>query len=243
MKDRVDPGISRAVLVYSLAHSVLNAAWLIKRVGSGSAVRAGALGVGLPALAEVWITSLDRLLRHRMEPGILGVPVAIPLLWFNLIFGGAAMTESALGRLHISDRSRRSLLAPATALTATSLDLVMDCFGLDQGLWEWNPGGPYAAEIRGANGKRGIPLLNFFGWLFLVWTVVYIHQSSSRQKDVESDPQRPDEGRLKKAVILALLPYYAVSAAWAIRQGKVRFLLYSLAFPATMLAALYRRRS
>jgi len=43
------------------------------------------------------------------------------------------------------------------ATKRTSLDLVMDRFGLDERLWERNLDGPYAAEIEGTNDRNGTP--------------------------------------------------------------------------------------
>ncbi len=237
----MEPKLSKAVLAYSVAHGVVNIAWLVERWGWTNAARSSAAGIGLPALAEVWITSLDKLLRHRMEPRVLGVPLAIPLLWFNVIFSSIAVTEAALSRLHLNEENKRVLLAPATALTATSLDLVMDCFGLDRGLWEWNLDGPYATEIEGANGRRGIPLLNFFGWLFLVGAIVLIHQSFTRRDDAEENQEPGRQISVEQLSLVALVPYYLVSVVWAIRKCKLRYLLYSSMFPATLIAALRRR--
>lgn len=233
--------MSKAVLAYSVAHGVVNFAWLAERCGWARAARSGAVGVGLPAVAEVWITSLDKLLRHRMEPQVLGVPLAIPLLWFNVIFSSFTVTEAALSRLRLDEESKRVLLAPATALTATSLDLVMDCFGLDRGLWEWNLDGPYATEIEGANGRHGIPLLNFFGWLFLVGIIVLIYQSFTRRKGAEGEQEPRRQTGIERLSLLALIPYYIVSVYWAIRNRKPKYLLYSAMFPIALLAALRRR--
>ncbi len=241
MERNVGSRVSKIVLVYSIAHGVINVAWLVKRWGWANAARLGAVGVGLPALAEVWITSIDKILRHRMEPRILGVPLAIPLLWFNLTFSSIAATESALKRLHLHEQKDRNLLAPTTALTATSLDLVMDCLGLDRGLWAWNLDGLYATEIEGANGRHGIPLLNFFGWVFLVWAVALTYQSLTQRESAESDQPPPNQVGIERTTIAALIPYYLVSAIWAIKTRKLRFLLYSAIFPATLLAALDRR--
>lgn len=203
-----------------VAHGVVNFAWLAERWGWTNAARSGAVGIGLPALAEVWITSLDKLLRHRMEPQILGVPLAIPLLWFNVIFSSITVTEAALSRLRLDEGSKRILLAPATALTATSLDLVMGCFGIDRGLWEWNIDGPYATDIKGANGRHGIPLLNFLGWLFLVGVIVLIHQSFTR-RDATEDRQEPRrQTNVERLSLVTLIPYYLVSVIWTSRNAN-----------------------
>jgi hypothetical protein len=62
------------------------------------------------------------------------------------------------------------------ALVATSLDLLLDPFGLDLGLWEWSEDGPYAPEVKGPNGKRGIPMLNIAGWITLSTGVTLAYQ-------------------------------------------------------------------
>jgi uncharacterized membrane protein len=230
-----DPRLSKSILAYSAAHGVVNVAWLVESRGWRGAVPLVVIGTGLPALAEVWITSLDRILNHRMRPRLLGVPLAVPLLWFNVIFGTVAAVEP-LVRRQGEARSGR-LLAPVTSATATSLDLVMDCFGLDEGLWEWNLDGPYAAQLEGTNGRTGIPLLNFFGWLFLVATIVFMYRSLGRNGESDTN------GEITRSVSAAMLmPYYATSAVWAVRRRQLRYLIYSSLFPVMMIAALRPRR-
>src|SRR3712207_8636075 len=51
-------------------------------------------------------------------------------------------------------RPPRSTLFPYTTLFRS---------GLDVGLWEWSGDGPYASEVEGPNGNRGVPLLNYAG--------------------------------------------------------------------------------
>jgi uncharacterized membrane protein len=160
---------------------------------------------------------------------------------FSVIFGSVAATEPALARLRLDERRKRQLLAPTTALLATSLDLVMDCFGLDQGLWEWNLDGPYAAEIEGTNGRKGIPLLNFFGWIFLVAVVMLLCQSLTRTEEAENAQQPPRQPGIEQLSVVMLFPYYLVSAIWATKKRKLRCLLYSVMFPGTLVATFGRR--
>jgi len=234
----VDPKISKSILVYTLAHTIVNVLWLTRRWGWSNGAQVGAIGVGLPALAEVWFSSIDKILRHRMEPRILGVPLAIPLLLFNVIFGSVAVTEPVLSRLRSDEVQKETLLAPTTALVATSLDLVMDCYGLDEGLWEWNLDGPYAAELEGANGRNGIPLLNYFGWVFLAVVIVLLYQYVTSGKEVANDEQPRRKPGVERLAIVMLLPYYLVSAVWAIKKRRPRYLLYSMIFPTALIAAL-----
>jgi hypothetical protein len=230
-----DPRLSKSILTYSVAHGVVNVTWLVESRGWRGAAPLVAIGAGLPALAEVWITSLDRILNHRMRPRLLGVPLAVPLLWLNIIFGTVAAVEP-LVRRHGGEGSS-SLLAPVTSATATSLDLIMDCFGLDEGLWEWNLDGPYAAQLEGTNGRTGIPLLNFFGWLFLVATIVFLYQSLGRNREADADGEV-----IRSVSAVMLIPYYATSAVWAVRHRRLRYLVYSSLFPVTMIAALIPKR-
>lgn len=235
---RVDPRVSKFVLVYSLAHAIVNVLWLTRRWGRRKGMQLGAIGVGLPALAEVWFSSIDKILRHRMEPRIFGVPLGIPLLLFNVISGSFVATEPVLHRFPLDERSKKTLLAPATALVATSLDLVMDCYGLDEGLWEWNLDGPYAAEIEGPNGRSGIPLLNYFGWIFLAVVIVLLYQHLTRDGEAADDEQPVGQSGVERVSVVMLLPYYLVCAIWAIRKRKPKYLLYSVLFPAVLISAL-----
>ena len=81
--------------------------------------------------------------------------MAVALGWHNVGYGTFALMESLLNASGPRERSRA--LAPAAALAATSLDLLLDPAGLDLGLWQWSGDGPYAAEVEGPNGKRGAP--------------------------------------------------------------------------------------
>jgi hypothetical protein len=136
-----------------------------------------------------------------------------------------------------------SALAPAAALAATSLDLLLDPFGLDLGLWEWSSDGPYASEVKGPNGKRGVPLLNFVGWIALTTSVTLAYQRlESRQNAADTyDPGNTGGPGSQRAAALLLLSYYLPAAAWALMQGKRKYLLYSAPFATTLWAALKGR--
>ena len=77
------------------------------------------------------------------------------------------MMTSLLGASDPREHDPSRALAPVEALAATSLDLLLDPAGLDLDLWQWSSG-PYAAEVEGPNGKRGVRLLNFAGWISLI---------------------------------------------------------------------------
>ena len=221
-----DPKLSKALLVSNALISALSLISSVRNRGPRRSAILLALGVGLPAAGELLATGPLKLLRHRARPRISGVPVAILLGWYCVINGSLVVAEHTLDRVPLSRRARRRALPVAAALVGTSLDLVLDPAGLDAGLWEWNLDGSYAAEVRGPNGRRGVPLINFVGWLALVGGAVRLYGRGFA---------RDAGGRPGRTPALVLLAYYLAAAAWAIRKGRLRSLLYSLPFPAALL--------
>ena len=126
------------------------------------------------------------------------------------------------------------------ALAATSLDLLLDPLGLDLGLWEWSEGGPYAPETKGPNGKRGIPVLNFAGWLTLSTSVILAYQHLRTRGDAAdaSDSQNGGGSDTERAAALLLLSYYLPAAAWALKRGGRKYLIFSAPFATMLWAAL-----
>ncbi|MDP8939220.1 MAG: carotenoid biosynthesis protein [Actinomycetota bacterium] len=218
--DDVDPRISKLLLVHAILAAVLNLADAIRTRGPLRAAVFFALSTGLPAVGELLVTGPFGLLRHRTRPRLRGVPLAIPLFWYGVIYGVYCATERALSRLPMDDTRRREVLPPATALVATNLDLILDPFGLDAGLWEWKVDGAYAAEVWGVHGRSGVPLLNYWGWMVVVMGVVLGYTR------LFAEGRRA--GRLPA---LLLLPYYLAAAVWAVKRRRPVYLLYSALFP------------
>ncbi len=221
--DDVEPRVSKLLLTAGLLGAGLNLADSARTHGPLRAAALFALATGLPAFGEALVTGPFGLLRHRTRPRVEGMPPAALLLWYNVICGAHATTERALSRLPLDAAQRRETLPLGTALVATSLDLVMNPYGLDAGLWEWKTDGAYAAEVRGANGRQGVPLLNYLGWLVVVMGVVLGY--------VRLFPEGRSGSRLPA---LLLLPHYLASAAWAIRRRRPKYLLYSALFPVAL---------
>jgi len=112
-----------------------------------------------------------------------------------------------------------------------SLDLVLDPAALDVGLWEWKGDGAYAPDIAGANGLRGVPLVNYLGWLALVAGAVHVRERASGGG--------AGEGReASRLPGLLLVPPYLAAAAWAVRRRGFRYLIYSAPFLITLAASL-----
>lgn len=228
--DDVDPKISKALLRIEAASAALNFADSVRTRGLSRSIALFALATGLPAFGEVLVTGPFGLLRHRTKPRIGGVPVAVLLLWYNVICGAYAATDRTLAHPSLGEHQRRELQPLCTALSATSLDLVMDPFGLDIGLWEWKVNGAYATEVEGANGRCGVPVLNYLGWMVVVLGVLLLYKRLS--------PEDEPPGRLP---ILLLLPRYFAAAGWAIRRRRPAYLLYSAFFPLVLYFGLKKK--
>ncbi len=227
--DDVDSRLSKIILAHAGLGASLSLAASIRTLGIRHSVILLALGAGLPALGELLATGPLDLLRHRTRPQVAGVPVGIVLGWYVVIHGSLALAERVLSRLPLGEDSKSKALPPVAALVGTSLDLVLDPAGLDAGLWEWDRGGTYAAGVEGANGRRGVPLVNFLGWLALVAGAAAVY---GRAYGSEEGP------RGSRLPVLLLLPYYLAAVAWAVRWRRPRYLLYSLPFPVALYAGL-----
>ena len=217
--DDVDSRASNLLLFAGSLSAALNLADSTRTRGPLRAATLFALATGTAAFGEVLITGPFGLLRHRTKPRLKGVPISILLLWYNIICGSHAATERILAMLPLGERQRREALPPGTALVATSLDLLVDPFGLETGLWEWKVDEAYASGIVGNNGRSGVPTLNYLGWLVVVMGTLLGY--------VRAFPEAKTGGRLP---VLLLVPIYLFSAAWAIRKRKPAFLIYSAPF-------------
>ena len=214
--DDVDPKISKVLLGAGAVSAALNFVDSARTRGPLRAATLFALSTGLAAFGEVLVTGPLGLLRHRTKPRVMGAPISVLLLWYNVICGSHAATERILDELPLDEIQRREVLPLVTALVATNLDLIMDPFGLDTGLWEWKVNGAYAPEVQGPNGHSGVPILNYLGWMVVVMGVLLGY--------VRIFPGGRLGGRLP---ILLLLPSYLTSAVWAVKRRKPLYLIYS----------------
>jgi uncharacterized membrane protein len=202
-----------------------------------------ALGNAIPVLGEHLAVNVLKVLCYHARPQVGGVPVAVALGWYNVGYGIFVMMESLLDVSDPRERDLSRALAPVAALAATSLDLLLDPAGLDLDLWQWSGGGPCAAEVEGPNSKRGVPLLNFAGWIGLITGVTLAYRGLDAGTGL-AHPARPGLAggpRSGRGAALLLLSYYLPAAAWATKRCRFRYLLYSAPFAALLWAALKDR--
>jgi len=185
------------------------------------AVLFAGLGLGVGAAGEYVATSVVPTVRHHTRPRLGRVPVGAVLSWYAITYAAFDSVERSLG-----PRRGTWPRVLGTALVATSLDLLLDVFGLAMGLWELRQDGTYAREIVGPNGRRGVPLGNFVAWPLMTGGTVAVYLRLT-------GPLAPS-GRLGRGG-LVLLGYYLPAARWAVRRGRRRYLAYSALAPLTAL--------
>ncbi|MDP8949245.1 MAG: carotenoid biosynthesis protein [Actinomycetota bacterium] len=238
----LDPRLSKAVTTHALVVTGLNVAHSLRVRGVRRTLLFAVLGTAIPVLGENLAVNVLKVLRHHVRPQVGGVPLAIALGWYNVGYGTFAVTESILSATGPHEDEWSRALAPAAALAATNLDLLLDPAGLDLGLWQWSGNGAYAAEVKGPNGKRGVPLLNYAGWIALTTSVALSYRRLALDADATA-PSRPRAGGPEsgRGAALLLLSYYLPAVAWALKRRRRKYLLYSAPFTATLWAALKGR--
>lgn len=226
----------------SLLGSVVNAGLALRhslraRGGRNTAIFA-ALGIGLPTLGEWYAINIDRTLRHHSGPQVRGVPLNASVAWWTIASATLALTEEIVARSGASESVRRWATPVGSALVATSLDLVLDPYGLANGFWEWHDDGAYAREITGANGRSGIPVGNYLSWLALIGGVTALYGALTRR----AAPRAAAPGTARDVAGI-LLSYYFPAALWALKERRPRYLLNAALFPAAIAVALWPRRA
>ena len=236
-----EPGsrISGALTAHSLLVAGLSAAHSLRSRGLRRTLLFAALGSGIPILGELVAVNVLKVLRHHARPQAGGVPLAIALGWYNVGYGTFAVMESITSATGPREDVNRALV-PATALAATSLDLLLDPCGLELGLWEWSGDGPYASEVEGPNGHRGVPLLNYAGWISLLTSVTLAYElfDPGRSPAVTPGPWSAGGSQAGRGAALLLLSYYLPAAAWTLKRRRPRHLVYSAPFAAALWTAL-----
>lgn len=239
---QLDPRTSRTTTLAVVVSCLISLVLSIRARGVRRTLLFLLPGLALPTAGEYHAINRLGILRHHLQPQVKGLPFAIGLGWYTTSYNTFVLLESLAEQHRLTGRRRHILLPLATALTATSLDLVVDVALLDQGYWEWRDGGPYAREISGPNGQQGIPLANYSGWLALVGTVTALYLVL---EDREHQVERPDPAtssmRARQAALI-LVPQYLGAVVWELRRRRWRHIAYSLLFPIVLVWACFGRR-
>ena len=240
---KLDHRVSKVVTAHAIVMAGVSAVHSLRARGLRRTLLLATLGNAIPVVGEHLAVNVLALLRHRTEPQIKGVPLAVVLGWYNVAYGTLAVMESFMNRADSNKDQRSRTLSLGTALGATNLDLLVDPAGLDLGLWEWSRDGAYATEIEGPNGRHGVPVLNFVGWLGLITSVTLGYQHLDPDDEI-ARPLRsgvagsPEAGR---TAAFLLLPYYLPAVMWALKRRRPKYLLYSTPFSVALWTALRSR--
>lgn len=234
----LDPRLNAGMAFGALVNIGLTIAQSLRTRGPRGAAVFAALGLGVPSAAEWLAINVSKELRHHSRPQLAGVPLNATAGWYTIAYATFTLTEHLLERAGASARVRRWAAPIGTALLATSLDLLLDPYGLAHGMWEWRDDGPYAAEIIGVNGKRGVPTANFLGWLGLTSGVTFLYGLLHGDRQAKT----PIAARTARDATCLLLTYYLPAAIWALRHRQPRYLLYSAPFALAVAIGLADRR-
>ena len=129
----LDPRLSKAVSAHASVVAALSLLHSLRTRSLRRSLLFAALGSAITVLGEHLAVNASKVLRHHARPQVGGVPVAVALGWYNVGYGTFVLMANLLNAGGQRERSRA--LAPAAALAATSLDLLLDPAGLDLGLW------------------------------------------------------------------------------------------------------------
>ena len=109
-------------------------------------------------------------------PAYLGIPLVIPLSWSGLIYMGFNYSTLIMGNGSYSNQSLIFLFIPSLLLMI--VDLVLDPIAVDEKRWGWGKPGAY----------YGIPFLNFIGWFFTTFLILWVFIRLQSQIVIDQDP-------------------------------------------------------
>ena len=113
-----------------------------------------------------------------LGPKVAGlVPYLLPLSWVPLVLGAVAATAPIVPENEYLSR-RCGLWILYAAVLLTLVDGVLDPGAASLGFWVWPNGGPY----------YGVPVSNYFGWLFSSFVAAAILLALGRQRWMRVPP-------------------------------------------------------
>ena len=105
----------------------------------------------------------------------MGVPLLIPLIWAGLIYMSLNLC-SLITNYNLLNKTTLNtfFLISVTSFVLVLLDMILDPIAVDEKRWEW--------EIPGAFYK--VPLMNFVGWFFTSFIILWIFHFMQTPKSV-----------------------------------------------------------
>ena len=125
---KLDHRLSKVVTAHAIVMAGVSAAHSLRARGLRRTLLLATLGNAIPVVGEHLAVNVLAL-RHRSEPQLKVVPLAVVLGRYNVAYGTLAVMESIMNRVDPNKSQRSWPLSPGTALVATGLDLLVDLLG------------------------------------------------------------------------------------------------------------------
>ena len=123
-----------------------------------------------------------------LGPQVLGVPLIVILVWDIYVYS-AYMIVSHIVNIRLTKKTSllrklwvSAIVAVLTGLATTAHDLIIDPIAVTKGWWVWHTPGLYFPEFMG-----GVPLSNFFGWIFLSALAVFVFKVLFEKPFIEKE--------------------------------------------------------
>ena len=130
-------------------------------------------------------------------PSISGIPLIIPLSWSGLTYMILNYCELILGGSFNSWSNQNITLLLLPSILMVLIDLILDPIAVDEKRWGWKKSGAY----------YGVPLLNFVGWLFTTFLILFTFQLF--QSDFNIDKEVDFLFKHSPGILFCLLPAIA----------------------------------
>ena len=110
-------------------------------------------------------------------PSLFSIPLIIPLSWSGLIYMSLNYCDLIMGNPFylLYNQNITHLFFPSILLVF--LDLVLDPIAVDEKRWMWKKSGSY----------YGVPFLNFVGWFFTTFLILYIFKVFQSDFKIDKD--------------------------------------------------------
>lgn len=154
---------------------------------------------------------------YKIGPLLFGVPLVIPIQWFNMLYVCYIMTKAVFTRFSPANYEIKNnttvthsiFVAMVTGAFMVAWDLINDPFMVGLGAWVWtNPLWFFGLTFQ------GIPITNFIGWEFTSFLAILIFEIYRQRYQLDI---RWQSGKSKMINPLVLFPYILAYFSQAIQ--------------------------